>query len=864
MHRLWSLLAIALSLCLFGCPSDPKHENFDYLRSPSDFKIDSVESNHPFCAELQSEFQNTEACQNQKKFRLQWERPEDTVDFIGYYIFLDTTPKGKSWKATQEHPEELANALQFDTLNRDQNNRVQSLIFFFGNKPSTLINLKEENHRIIALDSSGKLDNDTLVFAIIPKYKSGKIPGQPRYTYIITSDKFKPSPFNPLIETKAHTIELFWQRPNDPTSFFNPKADSGIITQYTIKIEKKINANANVFQGLENVMLSYVIGGSGHSTPKDSIVRNLATGKVTAKLFFLTDSGYAHANLKSSNADSIHATLDGLIAQDTVSILIFATDASGNNNEITSQKNTVILTDTTQPSKPLLQKSDSLVKRNELIISWKASRDSIRDSLSGKILEGPTPNFKIAEYHLTLKTKDDLIEQVLFTEKHTKNEIWSDTLKFLPPGTQYAVYLYSTDSTGYESQIDSQIVATPKIIFQGADSTVECPNGFVPIVGGRFTLGSNTGDADERPEKNVYIKPYCIEKNEHRDSGKFITNITYEDAVKSCKELSTADMQVQLCTEAQWERACEGSAQDTLLHGIQSEGSNHAILQKSCNQAANDPDMAADSTKRNKVCLTSEGVYDLAGNYSEWVLDDYGKENYTKTPDSINAMPLSALPLSMDTVHQYRGGNYYLPTIGITQIQNLARCSNRIPALQIRPVASAECISDHPKIVIIYDSLAGQHVCRDIPETLSKRGIIEFRPHRDSSKVLVFFANNTYDSMSINLNKQSAESLYVKRRPIAARLTTASLMEVTFVNDSRSIIDTLDATEIKDTTSTSEFQKVFQREAALPWKGETDANGKYKVKFIYAYAKLKSKVAKPYYSSRVVGLRCCGILPPQK
>jgi formylglycine-generating enzyme required for sulfatase activity len=43
---------------------------------------------------------------------------------------------------------------------------------------------------------------------------------------------------------------------------------------------------------------------------------------------------------------------------------------------------------------------------------------------------------------------------------------------------------------------------------------VACPTGMVEIPGGRFFMGSDKGDEDERPEHNVTLAPYCMDKTE--------------------------------------------------------------------------------------------------------------------------------------------------------------------------------------------------------------------------------------------------------------------------------------------------------------------------------------------------------------
>ena len=163
---------------------------------------------------------------------------------------------------------------------------------------------------------------------------------------------------------------------------------------------------------------------------------------------------------------------------------------------------------------------------------------------------------------------------------------------FLPPGTTFHLRVTALDKSGFESEADSATVTTDSIRFAGAESLFTCPPGFIPIPAHRFLLG-DTGQAaqpDEKEKKLVRMASFCIEPYEHKDAsggldsvGRFVSGVTWEEADSICKALSPTDAS-SLCSEAEWERACEGFADLPHPHGIQSETSP-AILQSSCNQA---------------------------------------------------------------------------------------------------------------------------------------------------------------------------------------------------------------------------------------------------------------------------------------
>jgi hypothetical protein len=70
--------------------------------------------------------------------------------------------------------------------------------------------------------------------------------------------------------------------------------------------------------------------------------------------------------------------------------------------------------------------------------------------------------------------------------------------------------------------------------------------------------------------------------------------------------------------------------------------------------------------------------------------------------------------------------------------------------------------------------------------------------------------------------------------------------------------DILDANEMKD-TSQAALERIFKREAPSPEWSVRKADGKFEIKYLYAYTIQGTLPAKPFYSNRVIGFRCCGV-----
>jgi formylglycine-generating enzyme required for sulfatase activity len=204
-----------------------------------------------------------------------------------------------------------------------------------------------------------------------------------------------------------------------------------------------------------------------------------------------------------------------------------------------------------------------------------------------------------------------------------------------------------------------------------------CPAGMVSIPGGRFFMGSDQGEDEEKPEHNVTLKPYCIDKHEVTveqykkcsDQGACkrasITNewegikpeyrkafdplcnirdpegkakhpincVNWEMADRYCKEQGK-----RLPTEAEWEFATRGSDGRKYPWGQDEPTAQHLnACGKECEawgkkngieQAAMYPD---DDGWPNTAPVGSFpkgaspfGVEDVVGNVWEWTADWYG------------------------------------------------------------------------------------------------------------------------------------------------------------------------------------------------------------------------------------------------
>jgi len=865
--RVSALLALAVGLLAFGlagCLTDRSAANIDYLRSPVNLSMDPVAADHPYCLDASKRMGLSEqACKDASKFRLRWNRPEDTATFKEYRVYLDTTPPGSnlSWSAVRAQRALAAFVLE------GLPSATDSVIFILATSGTMPAIVDRATTGLVALDTTGRIDSlGRLVFGVVGGYREGG-DGLPGITWVITSDRFAPYPLSPAFTAKATSVTIEWDRPRDPTSFFNPGADSGIIRAYYLRITRGGIRNANRPGGFADVTISYRIGGIDRTAEVTKQTSTAIRGEPVI-LFRLPDSMRIQNRNANVAVDSIRVILSGFTPQDTVDFNIWSVDTAGNliaNDTLLKLANRIRLTDTTEPTRPNLTLLSTA--RNTFVYRFSASRDRV-PSGSG-VVPAENPNANIEKYLVSRRLiagplggalVRDTIIQIPGTRRG--DTAFTDTASYLPPGATYRLVIQAVDSSGHYSEADTLVVSTLAVPFPD-DSTATCPPGFVAIPGGRFLFGDTAAAAgvDERPGAWRIAPSYCIEALEHRNNaGAFVTGVTWQQAHDACRDLSqsmTSADSTWLCTEAEWERACEGAQPDVpLAYGMQSERRFPGEVRYTCNIGTGDSAMAVNAALRDPSCISYDGVLDMSGNLSEWVLDPYT----SAFPGSGDSVLTRGVPHTTPTSASVRGfrGNNYLSPVGVSPATQLARsrCSNRDYATQSRPRPFAGCVSDgNPLVAILYNNTSKPPRCLALPDSISPASVDTMIPARDSSTILVLrrgIAKPYEWKLPVDTNYVAAGL-----KPLTANLTRQTLAIVTFRNSetSQEIIDTLHAAELLNASAGNQ-DAVFKREAAAPWSA-VKSGGVYQIAYRYAHVQTRNLAAKAYYSNPAMGFRCC-------
>jgi len=212
---------------------------------------------------------------------------------------------------------------------------------------------------------------------------------------------------------------------------------------------------------------------------------------------------------------------------------------------------------------------------------------------------------------------------------------------------------------------------------------------WVRIPAGEFNMGDNfnEGEADEQPVHLVYLDEYYISKYEitfaqwdkfceetgraKQHDGKLIgsvfgeswgrglmpvINITWNDANAYCKWLSQKNGEnVKLPTEAQWEKAARGTDQRRYPWG------NNEPTMYLCNFCHDILPLKPAHVGSYPAGQSPYGVFDMAGNVSEWCRDYYSPTYYEKSPYK---NPPGAVSSNLSVL---RGGDF---TSGSRTMQN--------------------------------------------------------------------------------------------------------------------------------------------------------------------------------------------------
>jgi len=224
--------------------------------------------------------------------------------------------------------------------------------------------------------------------------------------------------------------------------------------------------------------------------------------------------------------------------------------------------------------------------------------------------------------------KDDAIGPV----PHFRVFIMSSGKMELLPKSRYRIK-YQGIPTATREQVTALKITVRKMAI--SENQEKPADEMVVIKEGCFRMGSDSGDLDERPIHKVCLSSFKIGKYEIRQNffqstmknnpSQYpgadlpVDSVSWEDARDYCKKLG-----FRLPTEAEWEFAARAGTTSQFYWGDAVTGNEANFCDKECELNSRDANLVdgfKNTAPVGSFPSNSYGLYDMAGNVSEWVFD---------------------------------------------------------------------------------------------------------------------------------------------------------------------------------------------------------------------------------------------------
>ena len=311
-----------------------------------------------------------------------------------------------------------------------------------------------------------------------------------------------------------------------------------------------------------------------------------------------------------------------------------------------------------------------------------------------------------SEVILTVSATDDDGDDLTYTYRSTGGTIsgTGNVVTWIAPATA-GDYTITVDVSDGELNVENLITITVR-----EAEVVEEEVAMVLIPAGEFQMGGhfNEGEADERPRHTVYLDAFYIDiyevtnaqyqkfmdavgyagppywyNSSHNAPEQPVVGVSWYDAVAYAEWAGK-----RLPTEAQWEKAARGGLSGKRYSWGDSDpdGSQCNFADVNINYYWSDDSVDDGYEYTAPVGSYSPngyGLYDMAGNVSEWCADWWGDSYYANSPHSNPLGPNSG------NFRVLRGGSWY----NTTDILRVANRANGFPTSTDSDGIGFRCVS---------------------------------------------------------------------------------------------------------------------------------------------------------------------------
>lgn len=500
-------------------------------------------------------------------YKLSWIAPADLEYFEGYHFWLTNNEAYLGFDSRSEVSSEDFVSSEGEAYYSDSLGNLKLTSWMIPSKTIELLN------------------SDSLYVFVWAEFTAGQKAGARMGTPFFKGDIFPPGDVNLEFKIDTDSIVVSWLHLGDRKDLLDTSDLSGKVVGYQFHLEStSLDGVALSSESVDINLLDSAIWEVEKPFDINAVKRGWGVDSINGKVkrsFFIE-------NVSAEMGDSLSIKIKGLNSAELYVLSVEAIDSVG--NKLPSPKSFSLLTYSSfSPNFSDKFELDSLVG-GAAYLNWNSA---VRNS-NNKGVFSAISHYEVFYFDSLFIPAKKTVE--LF--KHDTTEIQKGIVWGVFNDRSYEFYVFAVDSTGKPSD-------TLRLTSDSFTKESLCPEE------AGLVKGDSASFCMQRWEATIGVE---------RDS--VIHSLSYLDAIKNCEELeSENDLNWSLCTESQWDASCFQGV--TAKYGVIESGLNYNdLLGGVCNLSTGNP--LGSFSQREGRCVNSFGIFDLPGQYQEWVLDSNG------------------------------------------------------------------------------------------------------------------------------------------------------------------------------------------------------------------------------------------------